>query len=68
MRVLLLESVHEEAQALLDAAVEVKRATALDGDTVAREAASSLVPVPRTTRSPRASKTSSRACLATELY
>jgi phosphoglycerate dehydrogenase-like enzyme len=39
VRVLLLESVHEEAEARLEAAVEPVRATALDVETVAREAA-----------------------------
>jgi phosphoglycerate dehydrogenase-like enzyme len=38
-RVLMLESVHEDAQALLDATVQPIRATALDATTVAREAA-----------------------------
>lgn len=38
MRVLLLESVHEDAQAMLEEAAEPARATALDAKTVAREA------------------------------
>src|SRR5438094_8492681 len=38
MRILLLETVHEQAQALLDRAAEPERATALDAATVAREA------------------------------
>src|SRR3712207_367429 len=38
MQILLLESIHEDAQALLDAAAEPSRASALDSTTVAREA------------------------------
>src|SRR5947209_6327281 len=38
MRILLLESVHGEAQALLEGAAEVVRATTLDAEMVAREA------------------------------
>jgi D-3-phosphoglycerate dehydrogenase len=39
VRVLLLETIHEEAQALLDAAAETTSATALDPSTVTRQAA-----------------------------
>jgi hypothetical protein len=38
MRILLLESIHEDAQSMLEAAATPVRATALDAATVAQEA------------------------------